>query len=172
MHPIPLYLDTSVIGGYFDKEFMADTRTLWALKDEDYFSFKSSVLVADEVASAPQQVRSLLSARIPPVDILTLSPRALELARYYMAAKVVPQAYENDALHVALCTVARITHLVSWNFKHLTNVQREAGFNRVNSLQGHPTLHIISPTTLIHGHQDKEILRRRARITPLETGDR
>ena len=32
MHALSLYLDTSVIGGYFDAEFMADTRALWRLK--------------------------------------------------------------------------------------------------------------------------------------------
>jgi hypothetical protein len=31
MHARSLYLDTSVIGGYFDPEFMADTRGLWRL---------------------------------------------------------------------------------------------------------------------------------------------
>jgi hypothetical protein len=29
MHALSLYLDTSVIGGYFDVEFLADTRALW-----------------------------------------------------------------------------------------------------------------------------------------------
>jgi hypothetical protein len=28
MHALSLYLDTSVIGGYFDAQFMADTRAL------------------------------------------------------------------------------------------------------------------------------------------------
>ncbi len=28
-----LYLDTSVIGGYYDSEFMADTRALWRLME-------------------------------------------------------------------------------------------------------------------------------------------
>ena len=31
MHALALYLDTSVIGGYFDAEFQADTRALWRL---------------------------------------------------------------------------------------------------------------------------------------------
>ncbi|HMD61078.1 MAG TPA: hypothetical protein VKG78_06585 [Opitutaceae bacterium] len=34
MHALSLYLDTSVIGGYFDPEFMADTRALWRLRDQ------------------------------------------------------------------------------------------------------------------------------------------
>lgn len=37
MHAPSLYLDTSVIGGYFDAAFMADTRALWRLKEAGRF---------------------------------------------------------------------------------------------------------------------------------------
>jgi hypothetical protein len=50
---------------------------------------------------------------------------------------------------------SRFGYLVSWNFKHLANVRREAGFNAVNVLQGYPPVRIISPTFLIHGHEEK-----------------
>lgn len=53
MHALSLYLATSVIGGYFDAEFMADTHALWRLKEEGRFAFVSSELVLDEVACAP-----------------------------------------------------------------------------------------------------------------------
>jgi hypothetical protein len=62
--------------------------------------------------------------------------------------------------HAAVCTVARIEYLVSWNFKHLANVRRESGFNAVNLLQGcrYPSLRIVAPTFLIHGHdQEKDL---------------
>ena len=49
---------------------------------------------------------------------------------------MVPQKLADDARHVAISTVNRVSHLVSWNFKHLVNVRREAGFNAVNLLQG------------------------------------
>jgi hypothetical protein len=51
----------------------------------------------------------------------------------------VPINYEDDAFHLATCTVARIDFLVSWNFKHLANARREAGFNAVNVLHGYET---------------------------------
>ena len=60
MHALSLYLDTSVIGGYFDPEFMADTRALWRLRDEGRFRFISSVVLDQEIARAPEQVRELM----------------------------------------------------------------------------------------------------------------
>jgi hypothetical protein len=70
----------------------------------------------------------------------------------------VPPAFADDAQHVAVCSVARLDYLVSWNFKHLANARRESGFNAVNMLQGYPAVRIVAPTFLIHGHdQEKDL---------------
>lgn len=62
------------------------------------------------------------------------------------------------ARHVAICTIARVQYLVSWNFKHLANVRRESGFNSVNLLQGYPPVRIVPPSSLIHGYdQEKDL---------------
>ncbi|MFA5264909.1 MAG: hypothetical protein WC378_13885 [Opitutaceae bacterium] len=155
---LSLYIDTSVIGGYFDPEFMADTRALWKLREQGRFRFVSSVVVDQEIASAPKRVRALLRASFESADMLPMTAEALKLAGYYLAQKVVPVNYTDDARHVAVCSVARLDYLVSWNFKHLVNVRRESGFNAVNVLQGYPLVRIISPTFLIHGYdQEKEL---------------
>lgn len=158
MHALSLYLDTSVIGGYFDAEFMADTRALWRLREAGRFRFITSQLVFQEVAGAPERVRELMRSTFTPSDVLERSAEVEELAQAYLAQKVVPAAFEDDARHVAVCTVARIGYLVSWNFKHLANVRRESGYNAVNLLQGYPTLRIVAPTFLIHGHDQEEEL--------------
>jgi hypothetical protein len=58
---------------------------------------------------------------------------------------------------MAVCTVARIDYLVSWNFRHLVNVEREKGFNVVNLLQGYPTLRIVNPLELIYGDKEESV---------------
>jgi hypothetical protein len=157
MRPLSLYLDTSVIGGYFDVEFMADTCTLWRLKEAGRFRFVASVIVDQEISRAPEQVRMLLRTTFRPVDMLPMTAEALELVDHYLTRKVVPVKYADDARHVALCSVAWIDYLVSWNFKHLANARRESDFNAVNVLQGYPPVHIVTPTFLIHGHEEKEL---------------
>ena len=157
MHALSLYLDTSVIGGYHDPEFMADTRALWRLKEAGHFRFVTSQLVFQEIARAPERVQELMHATFQPEDVLTRTSEVEELAAAYLAQKVVPMEYDDDARHVAICTVARIEYLVSWNFKHLANARREAGFNAVNLLQGYPAVRIVAPTFLIHGYEEKEL---------------
>jgi hypothetical protein len=140
-----LYLDTSVIGGYFDAAFMADTRTLWRLKEAGRYRFVSSMIVDRETARAPERVRELMRATFATAQLLPLTPEADALASAYLSHKVVPAGFEDDAYHVG------------WNFRHLTNARREAGFNAVNLLQGYPPGRIVAPTFLIHGHEEEEL---------------
>jgi len=158
MHALSLYLDTSVIGGYYDAAFLADTRALWKLKEAGRFRFVSSQLVIDEIVGAPERVRELMQTSFAVEDVLDINEEMEDLAAAYMAQKVVPAGYADDAQHVAVCSVARLDYLVSWNFKHLANVRRESGFNAVNVLQGYPPVRIVAPTFLIHGHdQEKDL---------------
>ncbi len=106
MHAPALYLDTSVIGGYFDVEFMADTRVLWRLRDTGKFRFISSEMVIDEVALAPARVRELMQATFAPDDVLPVSEEMEELAAAYMAQRVVPAAYADDALSMSPCALS------------------------------------------------------------------
>jgi hypothetical protein len=136
---------------------MADTRALWRLREAGRFAFFSSTVVDHEIAGAPERVRDLMRATFAGTVLLPLSPETDELAAAYLAQKVVPLDYEDDAYHVAVCTVARLDYLVSWNFRHLANARREAGFNAVNFLQGYPPMRIVTPTFLIHGYKEKDL---------------
>jgi len=154
-----LYLDTSAIGGYHDDEWMADTRELWRQREAGLWRFVASGLVAQELTAAPENVRQLFIATFDPAaDLLLFTEEAEVLAQAYLTAGVVTLKYADDARHVAICTVHHVDHLVSWNFRHLVNVRREAGFNAVNLLQGYPPVSIVNPKALIYGHDPEQDL--------------
>jgi hypothetical protein len=146
-----LYLDTSIIGGYHDVEWMVDTRELWKQREAGQWRFLSSGLVAQEVADAPPDVRQLFEDTFDRTrDMLAITDEIMDLTQAYLNAGVVSAKFADDAQHVAICTAHRVSHLVSWNFKHLVNVRREAGFNAVNLLQGYPPVSIVNPKELIY----------------------
>ena len=152
-----LYLDTSVIGGYFDAEWMDDTRELWAQARAGKWQLLTSIVTERELHDAPGQVRQLFEETFRgPTDLLAVTDEVEDLAQEYLKAGVVSAKFADDARHVALCTVHRINHLVSWNFRHLVNVRREAGFCAVNLLQGHPPVSIVNPKELIYAGTDDE----------------
>src|SRR2546425_2338591 len=120
MIPLPLYLDSSVIGGYYDDEFQEATRTLWKQMEQGRFRFIASVLLQQEIEGAPARVRRLMERTFTREDsILPMTDEALSLAEAYLQNKVVPETYADDARHVAIAVVHRVTVIVSWNFRHL-----------------------------------------------------
>ena len=156
--PVPnLYLDTSTIGGYFDDEWQEATRELWRQMEAGQWHFLTSAVTTDELTAAPERVRELFANTFPVEAVLGISVESERLATAYMSRHILPPKYTDDARHVAVCTVAQIEYLVSWNFKHLVNVQREAGFNAVNLLQGYRSVRIVNPLELIYGNQDQNL---------------
>jgi len=158
--PMPaqmLYLDTSAIGGYYDAEFMADTRELWRLMERGAYRFYTSRVALNELRGAPLAVREL-SARTfaDATRILDVSPEAFALARAYLTAGVVPARFSDDAAHVAVATCAGISLIASWNFKHLASFHRNERFNTVNLLHGWPAIRIVTPSVLLNPDEDLE----------------
>lgn len=61
------------------------------------------------------------------------------------AVGAIPADYEDDARHVAIATVNDIRAVVSWNFRHMVNIERKRKINSVNLREGLPLLDLVSP---------------------------
>lgn len=85
-----VYIDTSVVGGQFDKEFSADTVPFFEAVANGQLTIIVSDLLEAELLRAPQQVREFLTT-IPAQQIenIRLTPEAAQLADQYITAKVV-----------------------------------------------------------------------------------
>jgi hypothetical protein len=66
-----------------------------------------------------------------------------------MDQKIVSQKYYGDALHIAIATVIGVDVLVSWNFKHIVNLDKIKLFNSVNLKEGYSILEIRTPREVI-----------------------
>ena len=157
MHIPTLYLDTSVVGGYFDEEWKEATQEMFHLADLGLYHFVASVVTATEVMGAPPEVQvHFANTFADPAQLLELNDEAEALAQAYVAAGVVTPKYLDDARHIAIATINALSLVVSWNFKHLANIKREAGFNAVNLLQGYPQIRILTPLQLLNEPDDSE----------------
>ena len=158
MKAIPtLYLDTSVIGGYFEEEDLwqrEPTRELWRLMELGLYRFVTSAVTPRELMRAPERVRALFDATFTKEAILPSTDETDQLALAYLRHGILPEKCLDDAQHVAICTVAGIEYLVSWNFKHLVNAERRKGFNGINLLHGYRNVSIVSPQELIYENRD------------------
>ncbi len=144
------YVDSSVVGGSFDREFREPTRTFWQQAKAKRFAVLLSALVGKELAGAPEIVKRFYQTEVrQTASVVDITEEMVELANAYVAAGAVPSTYRDDAIHVAAATVSRAWAVVSWNFKHLVNIRRENIFNSVNILHGYRAIRIISPMEVI-----------------------
>ena len=150
-----IYIDTSVVGGYFDEEFKEATIKLFDRLDKNEIIFVVSDLLDLELLNAPQQVRQLLhNYPTEKFQRVELTEDAIKLAAAYISEKVVGKTSLEDCRHIALATIHKVDVLASWNFKHIVNLDRIKGYNSVNMRLGYSIIEIRSPKDLVNYGND------------------
>lgn len=141
-----IYIDTSVIGGYFDEEFEEATRQFFDRIENKDFDIYFSEVNETELSLAPENIKDLKNL-IPSecYKYLELNDEAKKLAESYISEKALGKASTNDAYHIAIASVNRLDCLVSWNFKHIVNFDKIKLFNSINLKFGYPLIDIRTP---------------------------
>jgi len=100
--------------------------------------------------NAPDKVKEL-GRNLPSdiVEFVEVTYDAIDLASAYIKEKVVGKSSYDDCLHIALATIHKADYLVSWNFKHIVNVDRIRGYNSVNIKLGYRLIDIRLPREFI-----------------------
>jgi predicted nucleic acid-binding protein len=141
-----IYVDTSVIGGYYDEEFKEATRKLFERIERKDFIVYISEVNETELVLAPQEVKEVKD-KIPNdcLRFLEIDDEADNLAQTFINEKALSKSSENDAYHIALASVNRLDCLISWNFKHIVNFDKIKIFHSINIRLGYPIIDIRSP---------------------------
>jgi len=146
-----IYIDTSIVGGYFDEEFKEATLKLFERLDNHEIIFVVSDLLDLELINAPLKVRELLlKYSADKFQRVELTEEAVKLADTYISEKVVGRTSLEDCRHIALATINKVDVLASWNFKHIVNLDRIKGYNSVNLRLGYSMIEIRSPKDLVN----------------------
>ena len=145
-----IYIDTSVFGGYFDEEFMEHTIPLFDRIYSGEYVVLYSTVTQEELENAPEKIKDLVKKiKVEQTEFIETTDEAIDLASEYITEKVVGKTSFADCLHIALVTINRADFLISWNFKHIVNLDRIKGFNSVNLRLGYSMIEIRSPKDLI-----------------------
>ena len=145
-----IYIDTSIVGGYFDVEFEFETKLLFERLEKKEVVFVISDLMEIELEQAPDKVKNLLyNFSNDSFERVNLTKEAQELGQLYVNEKVVGQSSIEDCYHIAMATINNVDVLASWNFKHIVNFARIKGYNSVNLKSGYKLLEIRNPKDLV-----------------------
>ncbi|MEI6522794.1 MAG: PIN domain-containing protein [Bacteroidota bacterium] len=146
-----IYIDTSVFGGYFDEEFSEFTAPLFEKINNGEFVLLYSTVTQDELENAPDKVKELVkNIKTEYTEFIDTTEQSVDLASEYIKEKVVGKTSFTDCLHIALATINHADFLVSWNFKHIVNINRIRGYNSVNLKKGYKILEIRTPREFIY----------------------
>ena len=151
MHKQRIYIDTSVIGGCFDEEFAE-----WSNKLFDEFIAGNKIAVIsditiEELEEAPIYVKKRIED-IPAYykEMIIFDEETDILALLYIENGVITSKFKEDAQHIALSTINNIDILVSWNFKHIVNIERIRNYNSINIKYGYKSLEIRTPREVVY----------------------
>lgn len=154
-----IYLDTSVLNFLFADDapdLKAITIELFDnfIKTGIYETYVSDFVIQEinKTQNLDKRKKLLKILEEYPVDFIELQNLNTidELADLYIFNKIVPANKRFDALHIAVSVLHKMNYLVSWNFKHLANINRERKVLAVNSQNNylHP-IRILTPIELI-----------------------
>jgi len=155
MDKLMLYIETSVRSHWF-----ADDSPEWREATRQFLGFCRahrravglyvSDLVLNELRRAPGRLAGDLVGLVTKHRATVLRPKDREmvaaLAEAYAEHGAIPKAQQADRLHAAIATAEDMDMLVSWNYRHLVNVERRRKILAVNGLAGHSThIEIVTP---------------------------
>ena len=83
-----IYIDTSIVGGFFDEEFEKETKPLFKRLENKEVVFVISEVLSGELENAPERVRTLLdNYNDDYFEKVPLTDEARELAGKYMVTQ-------------------------------------------------------------------------------------
>ncbi|EKO59724.1 hypothetical protein LEP1GSC082_3936 [Leptospira kirschneri str. H2] len=144
-----VYVDNSVYGGYFDKEFAEWTKLFFEEVDQGNFLILYSRLIEKELKGAPKKVKDFAKEYLDISEIVRITRDTVLLAEAYLEFKVVGESSYEDCIHVASATIAKADIIVSWNFKHIVKLSKIQGYNAVNRKLGYSDLEIRTPMEVL-----------------------
>ena len=153
-----VYLDTNVISFYFDlrpeiKLMKEATRKWWAQKSDNYY-ICTSVAVERELQDGnyyhqPQCIELVKKIAVLPGDNKEID----QIARYYIEHLLAPkeniEEFRGDAIHLAICAFYKVDYLLTWNLKHLANVNKLRQLKIMNARLELTTPQIVTPEQLL-----------------------
>ena len=146
-----VYIETTIPSFYYtlrtDTESLA--RQSWTQKwwkvYEDQFILVSSTAVIEELQKGTGEKTQDRIALVESLEILTVPAEVNQIAEIYMDRLIMPQGLFGDAHHVALASFYDIGVLLTWNCKHIANVDKTYRIRQINRELGLPMPELVTP---------------------------
>ena len=149
---LTVYIETTIPSYYVDKRAelvreIARTRQWWDRERVAYECFVSQ-FVLEELEQGRESRSAARLALVADIPLLAFRDEVLEVAEVYWAHKLMPRLPVRDALHLAMASYYKLDVLLTWNCRHLANVNKAAHLARINRMLNLPVPILATPWQL------------------------
>ncbi len=126
----------------------------WEQRRKDFELFISD-LVISEIGSGNQEARKNRLDAVKGIELLTVTEPARKLTSKILERKIVPQKAAVDAAPMAIAAIEGIDYLLTWNCKHIANIEIARALRNVIESEGYEAPLICTPLEIL-GENDNE----------------
>jgi len=94
----------------------------WSRRRADFELVVSQIVIDEIQLGEPLLAKNRLEV-VASLPRLLVTDQATSLARDILSKELLPQKAFPDALHIAIATVHQIDYLLTWNCKHIANLE-------------------------------------------------
>ena len=158
---IRLYLDTSVIS-YLDQqdtpERMRETQEVWDILRKNKYEIVISNIALGEIEECGKDKWLKLIDYITELNYIDYyaNEETSELAEIIINQGILKPKSRDDALHIASAILSDSDIILSWNFKHLVNIETINGVRKICFNRSfNKIIDIYSPNVLLEKEDDE-----------------
>lgn len=154
MRKLRVYLDTSVISHLEQEdvpEKMEQTRKVWEILQTGKYEVVISDLVLAEINECKEPKRSILKEYLAQINYerVRITEEAEEIANEIINEGILNPKSFDDCLHIASAILNDCNIIVSWNFKHMVNVDTINGVRKITFAKRYNNIDIYAPYVLL-----------------------
>jgi hypothetical protein len=156
MRPKPsVYIETTIPSFYFETRRSAmvvawrEATRHWWDQHRGAYSLFTSKYVLTELSRIPSARAAQTIGLIKEVDLLHPVPEIQRVVETYIQNRLMPADAEGDAAHLAMASMHRIDFVLTWNCRHLANMNKIDHLEVINRRLGLFVPKMTTPLTLL-----------------------
>lgn len=121
----------------------------WWENQRGHFELYTSQIVLTEVSAGDPSEAKRRIKTLNDIELLDVNNETADFAEKLLQQNCLPKKAAEDALHIAIATVHRMTYLLTWNCKHIANAQIRPVIEKISNESGYQPPIFCTPEELI-----------------------
>jgi predicted nucleic acid-binding protein len=129
---------------------------LWELLRQGKYQVYLSDVTLEEIRQCNQEKIDKLLKYLKEIEYTTLeiTDETENLAEEIISSKILSRKSYDDCLHISSAVISECDIIVSWNFKHIVNVETIDGVRIINIRQGYKPINIYAPSMIVYKEEE------------------